>query len=80
MAQDQLKTAERTKVLVVEDEIIVARDVCNMLQSLGYKAISVASSSEEAVKTAQKESPHIVLMDIIHTAQYTRCLPHFLCR
>jgi len=65
MAQDQLKTAERTKVLVVEDEIIVARDVCNMLQSLGYKAISVASSSEEAVKTAQKESPHIVLMDIM---------------
>jgi len=65
MAQDQLKIAERTKVLVVEDEIIVARDVCNMLQSLGYKAISIASTSEEAIKTAKKKAPHIVLMDIM---------------
>jgi PAS domain S-box-containing protein/putative nucleotidyltransferase with HDIG domain len=65
MTENQLKIAERTKVLVVEDEIIVARDVCNMLQSLGYKAISVASSSEEAIKTAKKKSPHIVLMDIM---------------
>ncbi len=65
MNQDPSQTAERTKVLVVEDEIIVARDICNMLQSLGYKAIGVTSTSEEAIRTAKKKSPHIVLMDIM---------------
>jgi len=65
MKQKESKQQKRTKVLVVEDEIIVARDVLNMLQSLGYESISVTSTSEEAVETAKKESPHIVLMDIM---------------
>ncbi|HZX10615.1 MAG TPA: HD domain-containing phosphohydrolase [Acidobacteriota bacterium] len=65
MKQKELKLQKRTKVLVVEDEVIVARDVLNMLQSLGYESISVTSTSEDAIKTAKKESPHIVLMDIM---------------
>ena len=65
MKQKELKLQKRTKVLVVEDEVIVARDVVNMLQSLGYESISVTSTSEDAIKTAKKESPHIVLMDIM---------------
>jgi PAS domain S-box-containing protein/putative nucleotidyltransferase with HDIG domain len=65
MKQKELKLKKRTKVLVVEDEVIVARDVLNMLQSLGYESISVTSTSEEAVEAAKKESPHIVLMDIM---------------
>ncbi len=67
MKQEKNKkhSSAKIKVLVVEDEIIVARDICNMLQSLGYKSISVSSNSEEAIKTAEKESPHIVLMDIM---------------
>jgi len=56
---------EKTKVLVVEDEVIVARDVLNMLQTLGYQAISVTSNPEETIKTAKRELPHIVLMDIM---------------
>jgi len=65
MQQKKLDLKEKTTVLVVEDEVIVARDVLNMLQSLGYESISVTSTSEDAVKTAKKESPHIVLMDIM---------------
>jgi PAS domain S-box-containing protein/putative nucleotidyltransferase with HDIG domain len=61
----QKSKLEKTKVLVVEDEVIVARDVLNMLQTLGYEAISVTSNSEEAIKKAKRESPHIVLMDIM---------------
>ncbi|MFO7980002.1 MAG: response regulator, partial [Candidatus Aminicenantes bacterium] len=65
MKKKELALQKRTKVLVVEDEVIVARDVLNMLQSLGYESISVTSTSEDAIKTAKKESPHIVLMDIM---------------
>ncbi|MBD3413136.1 MAG: response regulator [Candidatus Aminicenantes bacterium] len=64
MKQDQNKPAAHTKVLIVEDEVIVARDVRNMLQSLGYRSILSTSTSKEAIKTAKKENPHIVLMDI----------------
>jgi PAS domain S-box-containing protein/putative nucleotidyltransferase with HDIG domain len=69
MKENQSKPVPPTKVLVVEDEIIVARDVRNMLQSLGYQSILTTSNSEEAVKTAEKESPHIVLMDIMLEGQ-----------
>lgn len=56
---------EKTKILVVEDESIVARDIRNMLLGLGYKVTSVISDAKEAVKRAKKEQPHLVLMDIM---------------
>ncbi|MGD9344406.1 MAG: HD domain-containing phosphohydrolase [Candidatus Aminicenantes bacterium] len=56
---------EKTKILVVEDESIVARDIRNMLLGLGYDVTAVISDAKEAVKTTQKEGPHLVLMDIM---------------
>ncbi len=56
---------EKTKILVVEDESIVARDIRNMLLGLGYDVTAVISDAKEAVKSAKKEKPHLVLMDIM---------------
>jgi CheY-like chemotaxis protein len=56
---------EKTKILVVEDESIVARDIRNMLLGLGYEVTAVISDAIEAVKNAKKERPHLVLMDIM---------------
>jgi PAS domain S-box-containing protein/putative nucleotidyltransferase with HDIG domain len=56
---------ENTKILVVEDESIVARDIRNMLLTLGYEVTAVISDAEEAVTAAKKEQPHLVLMDIM---------------
>lgn len=53
-----------TKILVVEDEEIVAFDIETTLQSLGYEVVGVASSGEEALEKVNLMKPHLVLMDI----------------
>jgi PAS domain S-box-containing protein/putative nucleotidyltransferase with HDIG domain len=56
---------EKTKILVVEDESIVARDIRNMLLGLGYEVTAVISGAKEAIKSVKKDRPHLVLMDIM---------------
>lgn len=53
------------KVLVVEDEYIVAADVMDRLQALGYELAGHATSGAEAIEKAGSESPQLVLMDIM---------------
>ncbi len=55
----------KVKVLVVEDEGLVARDVENMLKSLGYEVPAVVSTGEMAIRSAQELLPDLVLMDIV---------------
>ena len=56
---------EKTRILVVEDEGLIARDLENMVINLGYEVCGVASSGEEAIAQAEKHHPNLVLMDII---------------
>lgn len=56
---------KRTKILVVEDERIVADDIKDSLERLGYAACGIAISGEEAVKKAKEMKPDLVLMDIV---------------
>lgn len=56
---------ESPKILVVEDENIVALDIKNRLKKLGYSVPSIASTGEEAVKKAEITSSDLVLMDIM---------------
>lgn len=52
------------RVLVVEDEAIIAKDLQNSLRRLGYAVAAVASSGEDALHQARTTQPDIVLMDI----------------
>lgn len=52
------------RILVVEDEQVVAVDIESQLTQLGYDVVGVASSGEEAVRLAKEKSPDLVLMDI----------------
>jgi two-component system cell cycle sensor histidine kinase/response regulator CckA len=54
----------RTKVLLVEDEGIVALDIQERLETLGYAVVAVADSGEQAVQLAGDHKPDVVLMDI----------------
>ncbi len=56
---------DEVRVLVVEDEIIVARDIENRLNNLGYAVVGLASTGEEAVRAALEAVPDLVLMDIM---------------
>jgi len=53
------------KVLVVEDEFIVAADLKARLNKMGYKVVGTAASGLEAIEKVWRESPDIVLMDIV---------------
>ncbi|HEV8580416.1 MAG TPA: response regulator [Thermoanaerobaculia bacterium] len=54
-----------TRILVVEDEGIVAQDIKLSLEHLGYTVAGTASSGEEAVRKAEEIRPDLVLMDIV---------------
>jgi len=54
-----------TKILVVEDESIVANDILNMLLTLKYKVTGVVQTASKAIENSRKEKPHLVLMDIM---------------
>jgi len=56
---------EKTRILIVEDEGLVARDIENMVRNAGYEVCGVVSSGEEAVEEADKTEPDLILMDII---------------
>jgi two-component system cell cycle sensor histidine kinase/response regulator CckA len=55
----------KVKVLVVEDERIVAKDIQNTLKNLGYEVPAIASTGEEAINKTGELLPDIVLMDIV---------------
>lgn len=51
-------------VLIVEDEMLVARDLEYQLQALGFGVAGIAASGDEALALTQQARPDIVLMDI----------------
>lgn len=53
------------RILIVEDEGIVAMDIQNRVRRLGYSVSAVASSGEEAIEQAAETHPDLVLMDIV---------------
>ena len=54
----------RVKVLIVEDESIVAMELERYLRRQGYEECARAESGEEALEMAEKFRPDVVLMDI----------------
>jgi two-component system, response regulator PdtaR len=52
------------RILIVEDEIIVAENIRERCQSFGYDVVGVEARGEDGVKAAGIESPDLVLMDI----------------
>jgi len=55
---------QKAKILVVEDEYILALDLENQLESLGYAVAGHAASGREAIRKAKTSRPDLILMDI----------------
>lgn len=53
-----------TRIMIVEDERIVARDLQFRLQGLGYQVAAMASEGHDAIHQAGSSRPNLVLMDI----------------
>lgn len=53
------------RILITEDEFIVAMDLQVRLQNLGYAVVGIASSGDDAILQVQENHPDLVLMDIM---------------
>jgi len=53
------------RIMVVEDEKIVARDIQNTLKNFGYDVSAVVASGEDAIQMVREVQPDLVLMDIV---------------
>lgn len=53
-----------SKLLIVEDEVLVARDIKSRLVKMGYEVLDIASRGREAVEKALSLRPDLILMDI----------------
>jgi len=52
------------KLLIVEDEFLIAQDIRRIVTKLGYGVIGISKSASEAVDLVKSESPDIALLDI----------------
>lgn len=59
------------KILIVEDEIIVAKDIKDTLENLGYAVTDIANSGMEAIAKASATQPDIALMALHLKQQMT---------
>lgn len=71
---------DRRRVLIVEDEAVVAMDLHATLTELGYEVLGTATTAGQALYLAGRERPDVVLMDVklrgaadgVHTASMLR--------
>jgi CheY-like chemotaxis protein len=56
---------DKIKILVVDDERLVAVGIKEQLEELGYKVVGMASTGHEAIEAALDKNPDLILMDIV---------------
>lgn len=56
--------SEKTRILIVEDDMIIAANISLQLSKLGYEVTGIESRGEDAVNHAIENHPDIILMDI----------------
>jgi diguanylate cyclase (GGDEF)-like protein len=53
------------KILIVEDELLIARNLAKKLKKIGYSVTEIVSSSEAGLKSIDECCPDLILMDIV---------------
>jgi len=56
---------DKIRILIVEDEGLIARDIEDMVRNAGYEVCAVVGTGEDAVGKAETTHPDLILMDII---------------
>jgi CheY-like chemotaxis protein len=52
------------RILIVEDEVIIAMEIEARLENAGYLVCGLVTTGDEAVSAAREKSPDLILMDI----------------
>jgi len=59
-----LSSDKRLRILVVEDEILIALELESLLQDLGHDVVGIAASSADALALGQEIRPDLAFVDI----------------
>ncbi len=63
-AMDEMEAAVAGRVMVIEDEAIIAMDISAIVHEMGHAVTGVARTRKEAVTLAASERPDLILADI----------------
>ncbi len=55
----------KSKILIVEDEVIIAMEIADRLGSMGYEVLRIVANGNDAINVALQEKPDLILMDIM---------------
>ena len=55
---------EKIKILIVEDEVFIAKDISLRLESMGYQITGMAATTEEAIVELNRQTPDLCIIDI----------------
>jgi CheY-like chemotaxis protein len=58
------RNAGALRILIVEDEAVIALELEAMLEGLGHSVVAIAGSEGEAVRLSQAKHPNLILMDV----------------
>ena len=57
-------TTQQKKILIVEDEVLVAMMLARKLEDQGFQVCDVVGTGEEAIKANKEHAPGAILMDV----------------
>lgn len=63
-AQQELQARTGARILIIEDDAVVAEDIGRIVDDMGHAVVGVASRERKAVELAQTHAPELVLADI----------------
>ncbi|MBB4080303.1 DNA-binding LytR/AlgR family response regulator [Lewinella aquimaris] len=64
-----MKMTGTPKILMVEDDMIIAADISLQLTKLGYEVVGINTRAEDALAYLAENRPDIILMDIVLTGK-----------
>lgn len=63
-ASTEISKQVATRIMIIEDEPLIAMDIEQMVESLGHEVVGIARTKDEALELYRKEKPRMVLADI----------------
>ncbi len=63
-ASTEISRQVATRIMIIEDEPLIAMDIEQMVESLGHEVVGIARTKDEALALYKQEKPRMVLADI----------------
>lgn len=63
-ARADIDRQTRARILIIEDETLIAFDLSDIVEGLGHKVVATADTAESAIEAAKTHRPDLILADI----------------